>query len=69
MVRDRRWKLVHFVDSPEGQLFDLDADPREVRNLWDDPAFADRRRDMVEEILRWRTQTAMTPAPLPAPAR
>jgi len=69
MVRDRRWKLVHFVDSPEGQLFDLDADPREVRNLWNDPAHAERRREMVEEILRWRTLTAMNPAPLPAPVR
>ena len=38
MVRDRRWKLVHVVDSPEGQLFDLDTDPRETHNLWDDPA-------------------------------
>ena len=64
-MRDERWKLVHFVDSPEGQLFDLDADPREVSNLWDNPAHAERRREMVEEILRWRTMTAMTPAPLP----
>ena len=49
--------------------FDLDADPREVLNPWDDPAHAERRREMVEEILRWRTMTAMTPAPLPASAR
>lgn len=69
MLRDRRWKLVHFVDSPEGQLFARDADPREVRNLWDNPAHAGRRRGVVEDILRWRTLTAMTPAPLPGPAR
>ena len=66
MVRDRRWKLVHFVDSPEGQLFDLDADPREVRNLWDDPAQVAKKAEMVAEILRWRTLTAMASPRPPA---
>ncbi len=26
-VRSRDWKLVHFLDEPSGQLFDLTADP------------------------------------------
>lgn len=47
----------------------LDADPREVRNLWDDPAHAEVKRGLVDEILRWRTETAMDPAPLPATVR
>ena len=59
MIRDRRWKLVHFVDSPEGQLFDLDADPQEIHNLWDEPGHAEIRRTLVAEILKWRTESAM----------
>ena len=34
MVRDSRWKLVALLDSCEGQLFDLENDPGETRNLW-----------------------------------
>ncbi|MEF2071372.1 sulfatase family protein [Consotaella aegiceratis] len=59
MIRDHRWKLVHFVDSDEGQLFDLEADPREVRNLWDEPSHQGQKNLMIDEILRWRTRTAL----------
>lgn len=57
MIRDSRWKLVHFVDSDEGQLFDLHADPHELRSLWDDPAHQAVRRALVDEILRWRIRS------------
>ena len=33
MVRSRTHKLVHFLDEPDGQLFDLISDPDEVSNL------------------------------------
>ena len=57
MVRTERYKLVHFVDSAEGQLFDLQADPRETVNLWDDPGFAEIRRSLTMKILEWRIQS------------
>jgi len=57
MIRSRDWKLVHFVDTPEGQLFDMQADPQELRNLWDDPAHDATKRSLVEEILRWRIRS------------
>ena len=59
MIRDQRWKLVHFVDSDEGQLFDLDADPREALNLWDDPAHRETKRRLIDEILKWRIRSAV----------
>ena len=37
MVRSDRWKIVHFLDEPYGQLFDMKNDPQEVNNLWDCP--------------------------------
>jgi arylsulfatase len=57
MIRDTRWKLVHFVDSNEGQLFDLYADPGELRTLWDDPAHEAVKRALVDEILKWRIRS------------
>ena len=57
MIRRGDWKLVHFVDSSEGQLFDLAADPGERSNLWDDPAQAERKLSLIHDILRWRIES------------
>ena len=57
MVRDRRWKLVHFTDSDEGQLFDLDDDPEEVKNLWHAPECHAVRQKLVGRIAAWREET------------
>lgn len=59
MVRSDRWKLVCFLDEPTGQLFDLEADPDEVKNLWDDPAHADRKRELLEVIREWRFRSGV----------
>jgi arylsulfatase len=37
-VRDQRWKLVHYEDRPYGELYDLQNDPWEKKNLWSDPS-------------------------------
>jgi arylsulfatase A-like enzyme len=57
MVRSADWKLVHFVDSDEGQLFDLRADPDEVRNLWDDTGSAAKRQELLGVLRDWRIQS------------
>ena len=57
MIRRGDWKLVHFVDSPEGQLFDLASDPEERTNLWEDPAQAERKESLIHDILRWRIES------------
>lgn len=59
MVRSHEWKLVHFVDSPEGQLFHLTADPGEVHNLWDDPAHADKKHELLRVLLEWRIHSGI----------
>ncbi len=57
MVRSRDWKLVHFVDHPDGQLFDLVNDPQEVCNLWNDPKHADRKQQLLAELRDWRIRS------------
>ena len=52
MVADGRWKLV-FAEGFRPMLFDLETDPREVRDLGADPAFADQRRRLTEELFAW----------------
>lgn len=53
MVRSKEWKLVHFLDEPFGQLFDLAHDPQEVRNLWDDPAYGSVKAGLLDTMREW----------------
>ena len=62
MVRTDDWKLVHFVDHDEGQLFDLNADPEEAENLWNDPEVQDVKCDLVDELLTWRIESGIETA-------
>ncbi len=57
MVRDANWKLVHFLDEPWGQLFDLKADPDEVNNLWTDPAYDKQKQRLLAELREWRIRS------------
>jgi arylsulfatase A-like enzyme len=57
MVRSQEWKLVHFLDEPFGQLFDLRRYPQEVNNLWDDPAFAGKRQELLDVLREWRIRS------------
>lgn len=52
-----------FTYSPEWELFDLQVDPGEVRNVYDDPAYDDVRSDMARRM--WRAQAAVGDAPHP----
>lgn len=62
MVRSRDWKLVHFLDEPFGQLFDLVQDPREVRNLWDDPEHQAKKQELLNVLREWLVRSNLTVA-------
>jgi arylsulfatase len=56
MVRTKDWKLVHFLDEPWGQLFDLIADPEEDVNLWDNSDYGDKKRELLAQLREWRVR-------------
>jgi arylsulfatase A-like enzyme len=58
MVRSPEWKLVHFLDEPFGQLFNLARDPGEAHNLWDDPAHAAKKQELLDVLREWRIRSA-----------
>ena len=57
MVRSKEWKLVHFLDEPFGQLFDLTEDPDEVRNLWDAAEGAEAKQKLLAVLREWRIRS------------
>ena len=57
MVRNHDWKLVHFLDEPHGQLFDLKNDPEEVKNLWNDSAYDAKKQELLAVLREWRIRS------------
>jgi arylsulfatase A-like enzyme len=52
MVRSDRWKLNYYANG-EGELYDLDNDPGEERNLFRDPSRQATVREMKDRLLDW----------------
>ena len=54
-IRTNRWKLTHYIQEPQGfELFDLENDPLEMKNLYDDPAHKGRVEELRAELERHR---------------
>jgi arylsulfatase A-like enzyme len=54
MRRDRRWKIVLYLDDDaSGELYDLQADPAEQHNLWHADALRAMRDELKVTCLRW----------------
>ncbi|MDP6468163.1 MAG: sulfatase-like hydrolase/transferase [Pirellulaceae bacterium] len=62
MVRNKAWKLVHFLDEPYGQLFDLSRDPQEINNLWTDPAAESIKQELLAVLREWRIRSGLKTA-------
>jgi arylsulfatase A-like enzyme len=55
-VRDDRYKLIHFYEADEWELFDLETDPNEIISQYDNPEYAPIREKMKAELARLRKQ-------------
>ncbi|MDI4232592.1 sulfatase-like hydrolase/transferase [Bradyrhizobium sp. Arg237L] len=71
MRRDARWKAVWYLGESCGELYDLEADPDELQNLWDSKQHVQIRNEFVQHIQDWlirgaienREQTREKPQP------
>ena len=55
-VRTKRFKLIDFYNLGEWELYDLEKDPREMKNVYTDPEYAQVVTDLKVELKRLQTQ-------------
>lgn len=60
-VRTDRWKLINFYSNDGYNLFDLQNDPMEMRDVAGDPAHAEAFQTMQAELVRLRQQYDLPP--------
>ena len=51
-VRTDRYKLINFYDRKQWELFDLEEDPHEMKNVYEDPKYKQVRDDLTAELKR-----------------
>lgn len=68
-VRTATHKLIHYYQRNEWELFDLVKDPGETRSVVQDPAYAEIRQKLADELTRLRKQYKVEGAPEPGMGR
>jgi arylsulfatase len=56
-IRTRRHKLTVYQDRPYGELYDLDDDPGEFVNRWDDPAYRSIKCELLAGLIDLLTES------------
>jgi arylsulfatase A-like enzyme len=69
-VRTERYKLIHFYyDIDEWELYDLEKDPHEMKNIYDDPSYAGVKADLHSKLealrLKYKDSDEVTNSFLP----
>lgn len=44
---DERYKITVYYNQPYGEIFDLQNDPNELHNLWDDPSYTSLKLELM----------------------
>ena len=60
-VSTERYKLIHYYEDGQWELFDLEKDPREMRSVHDDPEYAAIRSGLEEKLKALKKQYAVPP--------
>ncbi len=60
-VRTHRYKLIHFYDDiDKWEMYDLQKDPRELKNIYEDPAYAGTREELHTTLLSLQKKYQVT---------
>ncbi|MBI1310232.1 sulfatase-like hydrolase/transferase [bacterium] len=51
-VRTPQYKLIHFYNLDEWELYDLGKDPHEMRSVYSDPAYSSVVKELTDEVHR-----------------
>ena len=51
-IRTERYKLIHYYDVDQWELFDLEADPREMMSVYGAPEYAEIQAEMHANLGR-----------------
>ena len=66
MLRTAKHKIVADHSNADGELYDLVADPRERRNLWNDPGTQNIKSDLLLQLCN-RMADTVDPCPFARP--
>jgi arylsulfatase A-like enzyme len=55
-IRTKRYKLIHYYQTDEWELFDLERDPNEMSTVYDDPQYAEIRSLLERKLHELREQ-------------
>ncbi|MCB1439268.1 MAG: sulfatase-like hydrolase/transferase [Nitratireductor sp.] len=56
-LRTQKWRMTLFDNCDWGELYDLERDPHECRNLWDEPAIVATKVQLLAELSRSMMQS------------
>jgi len=59
VISAQRWKL-NLYDGGPGELYDLNSDPHEQQNLYEDPTHSSQRRDLADRLRQWQLDVGDT---------
>ena len=62
MLRTEQEKIIIYHGDEVGELYDLDEDPGEFTNLWDEPAHKERKLRLLKQAFD-RSVLTMDPTP------
>ena len=60
---NERYKITVYYNHDYGELFDLESDPEERHNLWDDPGSAELKTQLLLRYIH--AELAKEPLPMP----
>lgn len=60
---DERYKITVYFNQPYGEIFDLQKDPGEVENLWDNPEHQELKKDLLLKLTHAELGKELMPMP------